>query len=308
MHTVIVGQGAIGLLCYHRLSRLNISNEKHASVSLWPSTATTVTQYTFHEINEQGNNFPLVLANKKTLINAQVIIVCVKSYQVASALQNIIDLISKHAIIILAHNGLGVFEEIQHLLKPTQCILALLLTQGAKKNADYHIEHTGIGNSDLGVIRGALQTKVLQELLCFLQKGLSQVHWQNNIQQAQWRKLAINCVINPITALENIENGEINQPVYQEKIQQLIHEIVAVATIEGLNLTTEVLLELVNKVAKNTAKNTSSMRADILANRRTEINYINGYVHRLGKKYQLATPMNTQLWLAITLLEESFDN
>ena len=45
------------------------------------------------------------------------------------------------------------------------------------------------------------------------------------------------------------------------------------------------------------------MRADRLAKRYTEIEYINGYIHRLGKKHQLATPKNTQLWLAVKALK-----
>lgn len=139
MNTVIIGQGAIGLLVYHRLSRVNYKNKSHHIVSLLPSTIKASSHYTFHEINALGESFPLVIADEDDLINAQVIIVCVKSYQVAKALQSIIHLISKNAVIIFTHNGLGTFEEIQYLLQPSQCLLALLLTQGAKKNNPYHV-------------------------------------------------------------------------------------------------------------------------------------------------------------------------
>jgi len=306
MNTVIVGQGAIGLLCYHRFSQLKNNNSDNKLISLWPSKPTRHTHYTFREINENVKEFPLVIADKQALSRAQVIVVCVKSYQVVSALKAIHSLIADSAIIIVTHNGLGTLEEIDHLLKPSQCLLALLLTQGAKKRAEYHIEHTGIGNSDFGIVYGTLSSEVQKQVVDDFEQGLKQVHWQENIQFAQWKKLAINCVINPLSALENIENGKINREIYQGTTRAILQEIVEVATKEGVNLSEDSLLSLVKKVAQNTNKNTSSMRADILGMRRTEIDYINGYIHRLGEKHQLATPKNTQLWLAVKALEKQY--
>jgi 2-dehydropantoate 2-reductase len=306
MNTVIIGQGAIGLLFYHRLSQSKENDNADVLVSLLPSSVTSFTHYSFSEINGTVKNFPLTLADTQTLAAAQLIIVCVKSYQVAGALKAIHHLIADDAIFIFTHNGLGTLEEISYLLKPSQCLLALLLTQGAKKVADYHIEHTGEGASNLGIIRGELTTEKKRHLLKLLKQSLQHVNLQENIKQAQWEKLAINCVINPISARENIENGKINQHVYQEEISSVIKEVVEIGIKEGVNLSENLLVSLVTKVAEGTAKNTSSMRADILNERRTEIDYINGYIHRLGEKNQLATPVNTRLWLAVKALEKQY--
>jgi 2-dehydropantoate 2-reductase len=306
MNTVIVGQGAIGLLFYHRLSQHKNTNLTDESISLLPSISTSLTEYSFSEMDGEAKNFPLTLTDNQTLARAQLIIICVKSYQVADALKAIHHLIADDAILILTHNGLGTLEEISFLFKPTQCLFALLLTQGAKKIADYHIEHTGVGDSNLGIILGEPNATKKRELLLYLQLRLHSIHWQDNIKQSQWEKLAINCVINPLSALENIDNGEIKQPTYQETINGVIKEIVTVASREGLDLSENVLKNLLTKVVDRTTKNTSSMRADVLNKRRTEIDYINGYIHRLGKKHQLATPINTRLWLAVKALEKQY--
>ena len=306
MNTVIVGQGAIGLLCYHRISQLANNNKGDKLVSLWPSITTSLTDYFFTEINGAANKFALTIANEKSLADAHVIIICVKSYQVVGALEAIHHILPDNAIIILTHNGLGTFEEISYLLKPQQCLLTLLLTQGAKKIADYHVEHTGTGNSELGLICGTLATTKKNKLLDYFQKSILNVNWQESIKLAQWKKLAINCVINPISALKDINNGEITQQLYQESIRNVIKEVVQVAEKEGVELKENLLQSLITNVAKLTAKNTSSMRADVINKRRTEINYINGYIHRLGEKHELATPMNTQLWLAVKALEKNY--
>ena len=44
------------------------------------------------------------------------------------------------------------------------------------------------------------------------------------------------------------------------------------------------------------------MRCDILAKRMSEIDYINGYIHRLGIKHNIATPENTKMWQAVKAL------
>jgi 2-dehydropantoate 2-reductase len=306
MNTVIVGQGAIGLLCYHRFSQLKNNNRYDGLISLWPSKPTKHSHYSFSEITSSAKTFPLVIADEQALTRAQVVVICVKSYQVASALKTIHSLIADDAIIIVAHNGLGTLEEISSLLKPSQCLLALLLTQGAKKSANYHVEHTGIGNSDLGIMWGKISSVEQKQLVDYFQLGLKHVNWQENIQQAQWKKLAINCVINPLSALNNIENGKVNLPAYQEATIDILKEVVTVAAKEGVILSEYSLLSFVKEVANNTSANTSSMRADVLAERRTEIDYINGYIHRLGEKYQLATTKNTQLWQAVRLLEKHY--
>jgi 2-dehydropantoate 2-reductase len=306
MYTVIVGQGAIGLLCYHRLSQSKNDNKVNKLISLLPSTKTSVRQYCFSEMNGEAKNFPLTFADNQTLSSAQLIILCVKSYQVTDALKAIHSLIADDAIIIVTHNGLGTFEEISYLIKPSQSLFALLLTQGAKKTADYHIEHTGKGESNLGLIWGEPENEKKITLLKLLTQSLKQVSFQENIQQAQWEKLAINCVINPLSALENINNGKINLPTYQETIREIIKEVVILGAREDVELDESLLLNLVMKVAERTKQNTSSMRADIMNKRRTEIDYINGYIHRLGEKHQLATPMNTKLWLAVKVLEKQY--
>jgi len=303
MNTVIVGQGAIGLLCYHRFSQLKKDN---GLISLLPSTKTSLTQYSFCEINGEAKNFPLTLANNQTLTCAQLIVVCVKSYQVADALKGIHHLIADDAIIIVTHNGLGTLEEISYLLKSSQSLFALLLTQGAKKTADYQIEHTGEGESNFGLVWGKPVAEKNRCLLELMTQSLHPVNFQENIKQAQWEKLAINCVINPLSALKNIDNGKINQQIYRETVRSIIKEVVNVGAKEGVELAEALLLSLVTKVAKRTKNNTSSMRADIINKRRTEIDYINGYIHRLGEKHQLATPMNTKLWLAVKVLEKRY--
>lgn len=309
MNIVIVGQGAIGLLWYAHLQSLS---DPSINLSLLPSTASkeqhsSQSLYCYTHFLGLSEQRYYQLATSQHLKQADVILICVKSYQVRGVIKQIAPLLNttlnqklnKQTSLILAHNGMGTLAEITPLLSKEQSVLTLLTTHGCTRAMPYHIIHTGLGETHLGLVQGQQNSSAQKQLTQLLNRAMPQVIWQENIIEKQWLKLTINCVINPLTALHNVNNGEIAKPYYQTQIKTIIAEIVAVAQAEAQPLNASELQQQVVKVATQTAKNCSSMRADILAKRVTEINYINGYIHRLGIKHQLKTPENTQLWQAI---------
>jgi 2-dehydropantoate 2-reductase len=175
----------------------------------------------------------------------------------------------------------------------------MLTTPGCLRNAPLDIIHTGLGHTDIGLLSGKMTPVEVSKLELLLQDTLATFTVHPNIINKQWLKLAINCVINPITALNDIENGQVNLVKFTEMKKALIAEIVTIAKAEGINLSKAQITETIQKVAQATAKNSSSMRCDIKAKRQTEIDYINGYIHRLGVKHGIATPVNTQVWQAV---------
>ena len=73
----------------------------------------------------------------------------------------------------------------------------------------------------------------------------------------------------------------------------------------GLALAAEPLSR-VRQVCQATAANRSSMLQDVLAQRRTEIEAINGQIVAHGQQVQVPTPVNALLTNLIKALESSF--
>jgi len=311
MNIVIVGQGAIGLLCYsqlaiqdqHRMSLLCSTRLKHYPQNI-----------EFIDIENNIHLIPVAPATDDKLSQADVIIFCLKAFDIVSALNNMTTKVPINTPLILAHNGMIDAQLLTDTLKSNYPLLTLLTTHGCKKERPFTIKHTGKGYSELGTIsnlqippNGSKLSKQ-QRIALFnaLKFMLPIVHWSEDINEKQWKKLAINCVINPITAIENIENGEITSQKYSARIKSILQEVTSIANQQGVSLDFEELEQAALNVAELTAKNCSSMRSDILAKRYGEIDHINGYIAKLGKKHKISTPANTLIWQQIKSLEQAF--
>jgi 2-dehydropantoate 2-reductase len=134
-------------------------------------------------------------------------------------------------------------------------------------------------------LRPALAARALSELLSGMPVKCELVE---NFRQAEWDKLAINCLANPLAGLLGVGNDTLVLPGLDPVKDALLSEVKAVAAAEGveLGLTAADFNRLVR------TDNVPSLRADILRGRPTEIDFLNGAIVRLGRRYKVPTPVN----------------
>lgn len=301
MNIVVVGQGAVGLLWY-----VHLRNGQQNSVSLLCSQSANrqTTQGQFIDLAKTLHRFTIDYATEKELASADVIIFCLKAYQLESAFSQYLTRNLQHIPLILCHNGM-----IQPQLLPQgHCILSMLITHGAKRLDNYKLEHTGQGLTDIGTIQGELTNQVRENLVDTLSFALPNVYWHENIVEKQWIKLAINCVINPLTAIYNCDNGDVATRRFNDDVDAIINEVVLIALSNNVHLSKNTLKDIVINVAKNTSANCSSMRADVLAHRKTEIEHINGFICQQGIIHHIDTAMNNEILAKINAIEHTYQN
>jgi len=110
----------------------------------------------------------------------------------------------------------------------------------------------------------------------------------SNITIRMWHKLALNCVVNPLTALLDCENGELPHGAASPLILNLLDEVHQVALLEHGEYWTyslDQLLADLNSLLAETADNSSSMREDVLHGRETEVNGLNRAIAALGRQH-----------------------
>jgi 2-dehydropantoate 2-reductase len=79
-------------------------------------------------------------------------------------------------------------------------------------------------------------------------------------------------------------------------------ECLKVAERDGIKFDID-FVKMVNKMIKD-SKNISSMQQDILKGKKTEIDYLNGAVVELGRKYKIKCPVNEGLVMIIKRMEK----
>lgn len=224
----------------------------------------------------------------------------VKAYATAQAAADVSHLIAPHTIVISLQNGLGNVEALQKYQK-AEFILAAVTTSGATLMREGFVVERGLGTISVGSVGKNL--KLAQQMAAlFAQAGLP-AEAQADIWPVIWRKLAINCAINPLTALLNVPNGQLLMSPAGELMQDLAYETGLVAQALGVALNPEELPAATVEVCRLTADNISSMLQDIRNGRRTEIEQINGGVVERAQQLGLSAPLNRTMTILIKALE-----
>lgn len=113
------------------------------------------------------------------------------------------------------------------------------------------------------------------------------------------KKLCLNAIINPLTAIHYIPNGSLLLPPYTALLDPLIQEISLVfqksfPKWQQLFLPGTLKRDTIG-LCERTRKNRSSMLQDLDQGRQTEISFINGYVCELGRSVGVETPWNERM-------------
>ncbi|USD64710.1 2-dehydropantoate 2-reductase [Vibrio sp. SCSIO 43136] len=295
MNITLVGPGAIGSLWAVKLAQAG------HNLSLWRSKSTPKTAISL----DDQTPIAFISNDIDSLQQCDLLLVTVKSWQLANAVQPLLKHLAPEAIILLMHNGMGAVDKFANLINQHPVVLATT-TQAALKSDVNSVKHTGWGATQLGGWNDL--GKKCDFLAEVLNHALPEVTWNSNIEQALWDKLIINCAINPLTAIHQVPNGDLAAENYRENWTQVVNEVHQVMTKLGLVSDLDNQLKRVEQVIHATAKNLSSMHQDIAHHRRSEVDFINGYVCQVAKQFDLATPANLSLYQAIKDIEQSWSH
>ena len=226
------------------------------------------------------------------------LLVTTKAYDVFPAVMSVAHRLDEDSQVLLLANGLGYDEELQRAL-PAIDYYHGSTTEGAYRLGPLHIHHAGRGYTRVGKPGCSAPPDWFDTWSRAVQPGC----WDDDILATLWRKLAINCAINPLTALHRCRNGELAKPPLAAQVLALCEEIAPVCTAAGFPITCAALHQQVREVITATAANRSSMLQDVLAGRPTECNHITGYLLAAARHHAIDVPRNEELLNRMRKLE-----
>ncbi len=229
------------------------------------------------------------------------LLVTVKAHQTVAALDAIAHRIDAGTLILFLQNGMGTWELARQRFPLTRWLVGTI-TEGAWRAADHHIIHAGRGETWIGALNRDW-SRDAEQLARRLQTTLFHPGCDPLVLHRLWRKLAINCAINPLTVLYDCRNGELlHKPAALEQMERICAEVEGVMSAALGGAGVEPLLPLVQSVAEKTGANQSSMLQDYRRGQPTEIEFITGYVVTEGRRLGIATPENQAVLEAIRTL------
>jgi len=272
----ILGLGSIGLLSSFLLRRAFLS----LPICFLPRPLTAApTTYTLHDAKGRAQTIDLVNdANGTNPIEC--LIITTKAHQTRAALKPYITRLSATTLVTFIQNGMGVVDCIRDIV-PSQRIVLGTTTHAVYRSHPDRFNWVFDGDTFLAPYR----TTFLSPQETGILSSIGQLIVFSVLEKMLYRKLALNACINPVTAIYKVRNAEVarkGNPAH-ELAMRLANEIQLIYSNLHPDIDICRLAEDVTRLAINTGSNTSSMLADIINGKTTEIDFINGYIVKMGQ-------------------------
>ncbi|MFA5349710.1 MAG: 2-dehydropantoate 2-reductase [Candidatus Omnitrophota bacterium] len=304
MKIVIVGPGAMGCLFAAFLSK---SKE---AVWLLDKNKEGAAKLNEIGISLEGTSGawqakPKTTTNVQDIGKADLILICVKSFHTKQAIEQIKPLLQQNTKIMTLQNGIGNIEIIAELTGEGR-VIGGITSEGATLIDIGKIRHAGHGETIVGTLDGKVPVEIRSIREVFNRVGL-QTKMSRDIKGLVWSKLIINAGINALSAITRLPNGKLTEFEGTKRIlRDAVTEATRVAKRKRIKLIYDDPLAKVEAVCEGTASNTSSMLQDVLRKKRTEIDFINGVIVRLGQELGIAVPTNRLLTDLVKTIESSY--
>jgi 2-dehydropantoate 2-reductase len=258
MRFVIVGAGAIGMLVACLLA------EAEQEVQLLTRRKEQAEIINEKGIFKGGKRHHITAYTDWQKISPEAYVLLAVKYDALEQLLPYIKIHARQNPIVFLQNGMLHLQFIENM--PQQDIAAGSVEHGALKISDNEIRQTGNG-----VIKWALLKGNKQKFLPLLELEGVKSEWHENAERLLFRKVLLNGIINPLTALMSLKNGELltNRCAFE-----LMKDVYAELYRAFPEMETILPFEEVTALCASTAENFSSMLMDKTAGRKMELDTI----------------------------------
>lgn len=250
--------------------------------------------------------YPQIISPSDEKVKMDLIIFCVKNYQLEDSIEDVRKFVSDNTIMITFLNGVTARDRILNAFPNNKVLYGLSMRIDAERVGDGVINtedgEIQFGNADNTVI--APEVSAVQE--CFNKAGIKNAVFQDMIRTI-WRKFMLNVGVNQITAVTKAPYGKstsikTNRIIFKEAME----EVLLIAKVKNIDLRKEDVDGILELMDNFSPYGRTSMLQDIEAKRKTEVDYFAGTVVELGKELNIQTPVNHVLYCIIKSLEELY--
>jgi len=301
----IVGGGTMGSIYASLLSQ---SPHEVWLIDIWPEHIEAIRQHGLR-VDGPGDRRQVVTLNATTSTAdvgpVDLAILAVKSFETDSAAASVRQVLIDRGVAISMQNGLGSGECLAAAVPHARVAIGVP-GHGGTLLGPGHVAHRVAAPTHIGWLTERTPDE-LAELAALLTDAGLETRPTGDVQSMLWAHVAVVAGVNAIDALCRIPNIEVARVPEAAGLSELaIREVVAVAEASGVQLPWPDPVAACRAVyVANGEDHLSSMTVDLLRERLTEIDVLNGAVVEHGRRLGIATPINTALSLAVKTVERT---
>lgn len=308
LNVAVLGAGAMGCLFGGLLAEKGL---KVTLIDVWKEHIDAINKNGLKMDGFGGDRFIKINATNdpKSISPVDVVIVMCKATALEQALTNAKNIVGDKTVLMSFQNGIG-HEAIMQNIVGVNKVLGGTTTQASNILGPGHIKNHASLPSWIGEYEGGLSDRVKDIAETFTAHGLETIA-SDNVKKRKWMKLFALTAVGPLSAIFDMHHTELYVTNKESKLarelgKQIILETRKVAQADGVEVSEDECLEMFLKIVDSNQTNKSSMAFDIQYKRKSEIDFINGSVSKIGKKHGVPTPLNDMLYKIIKVKEGSF--
>lgn len=233
---------------------------------------------------------------------ADLVIVFVKSHQTEAALAEHAACIGPETNLLSLQNGLRHYDRLLNAVGENRSFAGVTY-QGTVTEGPGYIRVTSSGPSTFGGTNDAGARRIESALV---DAGFP-VELVDDPRAHIWAKQLISLPIKPLAALTHLSNGElIATPETRGLMEQIVAEAEAVADRRGIDIPMDDPMAEVATTCEESHSHYSSMLQDVRAERKTEIDDVNGSIVDIAHEEDVDVPVNELATNLVRALEKSY--
>ena len=224
------------------------------------------------------------------------IILFTKAMQMDHMLQELSAQLTNHPAVLVLANGIGNVETIERYV-PKENIVAGTTVWSSSLTGPGHITVTGTGSISLQAIVPD-KFPALDHLIATLNAAGLKASQAPDVLAAIWKKAGLNSVLNTYCTLFDCNIAEFGAlPNWQTLTAHVLDEFQAVANAAQIQFDAQTDTDLIAAqfAPDKNGEHYPSMHQDMAHQRPTEIDFLNGYVAKLGQQLNVPAPYNALL-------------
>jgi len=294
MKVGIVGAGAIGLLFGAYLSKSG------RDITFLVRETSLAKQFYIEKNSEHPEQIACDTVSDITDLKQMDLIIIAVKYHHLPYLEDQLHSLPLHIPLLFVQNGLSHLDFLQKLQQENILIGSVL--HGATKVNSSTVQHLGIGPTYIGLYKGHWSS--IDKLMENNDENFPLI-LTTDIEQMLMKKAMLNCLINPLTTIARVTNGElVENDSYKAILRGMYDEMMFAFDEWQERLTWDEVVSL----CENTKENRSSMLKDFENGRMMELDTIVGAVLEKAAQRNKTLPILHAFYLLLSEINKEGDD